>query len=315
MAAAMLRGQNSLGRCMESKVVINTGTLEKICNDPNWILENEEEFWEKERSQKLTTLWAEEIHYSIPYDKWREEIKEWARIPLDERKSHTFMKNCTKILEGKEAFLEKALPHICAYLPEHADLNVTIHFTAFIPSRAFAHEDVVMNVAAPYWNNNVDNILNALVHEISHAGYGYCRDIRTEKKLENETLYRMLDNMHNEGFCSYVAYKALPVFPAPDELDYKLTENTTDVERLLEELNIVFSKIDELPEKELRKLVMEKCIMGRGYYVVGISMCKVIEETLGKMALVSTLTEGPVSFLRLYNSLAKRARSLCIGLF
>jgi hypothetical protein len=292
---------------------MNTETLEKICNDPNWILENEKEFWEKERPQKLTKLWADEIHYSISYEKWREQMKEWAKILSDERPSHIFMKNCIKILDAKEAFLEKALPHICSYLPEHADLDVKIHFTAFIPSRAFAHEDIVMNVAAPYWNSNTDNILNALIHEISHAGYGYCRDIRTEKKLKNETLYRMLDNMHNEGFCSYVAYKALPVFPAPDEVDYKLAENAWDVERLFGEVNSVFSKIDELSEKELQKLVMEKCIMGRGYYVVGISMCKMIDQTLGKMVLVNTLTKGPVSFLLLYNSLAKEKTRLDVN--
>jgi len=104
-----------LGRCLESKVVINTGTLEKICNDPNWILENKEAFWEKERPQKLTRLWAEEIHYSIAYEEWGEKIEEWVRIPLDERRNHIFMKNCTEILRGKESFLEKALLHICSY--------------------------------------------------------------------------------------------------------------------------------------------------------------------------------------------------------
>jgi len=120
----------------------------------------------------------------------------------------------------------------------------------------------------------------------------------------------MLDNMHNESFCTYVAYKALPIFPAPNELDYKLAEDTSDVERLLEEVNTVLSKIDELPEKNLQKLVMDKCIMGRGYYVVGINMCRVIEETLGKIALASTLTKGPVSFFELYNSLVEEKARL-----
>jgi hypothetical protein len=46
---------------------MNTENLERICNDPNWILENEKEFWEKERPQKLTKLWADEIHYAIPF--------------------------------------------------------------------------------------------------------------------------------------------------------------------------------------------------------------------------------------------------------
>lgn len=293
---------------------MNTETLEKICKKPDWILRNEKEFWETERPQKLTKLWADEIHYSISYDKWREQMSEWARIPSNERESHVFMKNCARIIGAKETFLKKALPHICSYLPENTNLNVNIYFTAFIPSRAFAHEDIVINVAAPYWNNDADNILNTLLHEISHAGYGYCRDLRTERKLKNETLYRILDNMHNEGFCTYVAYKALPIFPAPDEVDYRLAENASDVERLFGQVNSVFSRIDQLSEEELQKLVMEKCIMGRGYYIVGISMCKMIEQRLGRIALVNTLTNGPVSFLLLYNSLVKEKNRLNINI-
>ena len=36
-------------RCLESKVTIDTSTLERIAYDPQTILENEEAFWEEEK--------------------------------------------------------------------------------------------------------------------------------------------------------------------------------------------------------------------------------------------------------------------------
>lgn len=294
-----------MGRCEKSKISFNTETLEKIVNDPHAILGDEESFWEDEKPQEYTKLWAKAVNYPIPYDEWRERIREWAEVPPDERKDHIFMENATRIIKGKEEFLRRAVPHLCSYLPEDASLDITVYFTAFIPSRAFAMGEIVINIAADYWKNNADNILNVLVHEIFHVGYSYCRDMRTEEKMDNETLYGMLDNFQSEGVCTYVGYRALPFFPAPDEKDYTLLDDMAEVRRLLKDVNFVFSEVDELPSEEVQKLAWEKCVIGRGYYVVGAYMCKVIEEKRGKEALIETLTTGPVSFVNLYNSLVE----------
>lgn len=224
------------------------------------------------------------------------------------------MRNAKKIINCKKEFLEKALPFLCSYLPEGVNLNVTVHFTAYIPSRAFAHEDIVINVNADYWKGNVENILNALIHEIFHAGYSYCRDLRTEERLKDERLYSRLDNLQSEGICTYVGCRALSAFPSPDEKDYRLLDSISEVKKSLKDVNDVFSKIDNLSEEELQKLVWKKCVMDRGYYVVGANMCRVIEEKKGRKRLIDSLTEGLVSFLKLYNSLVKREMRLQIKL-
>jgi hypothetical protein len=294
-----------MGRCEKSKISFNTETLEKIVNDPHAILGDEESFWEEEKPQEYTRMWAEAVNYPIRYDEWRGRIREWAEVPPEERKDHVFMENATRIIEGKEEFLRRAVPHLCSYLPEDASLDITVYFTAFIPSRAFAMGEIVINIAADYWKNNADNILNTLVHEIFHVGYSYCRDMRTEEKPDNVMLYGMLDNFQSEGVCTYVGYRALPLFPAPDEKDYELLDDMAEVRRLLEDVNLVFSKVGELANEEIQKLAWEKCIIERGYYVVGAHMCMVIEEKRGKEALIGTLTKGPVSFVKLYNSLVE----------
>jgi hypothetical protein len=289
--------------CKESQITINTATLEKIVFDPRAVLANEESFWENERPQKLTRKWAGQVNYDIPFDKWRAQVGEWAELSLDERQNHVLMQNTRKIIEAKGEFVNKAIPHLCSYLPQDADLNVAIQLTAFIPPSAFACEDIVISINSPYWKDNVENVLNLLAHEIFHAGYSYCRDLMTDEKLEDETLYRMLDNFHSEGICTYVGYQALSLFPAPDVDDYTLLDSPGDVKRLLDDVNGVFAKADELPDDKLQQLAWEKCVIGRGYYVVGAYMCRVIEENKGRDALINNLLQGPISFIKLYNSL------------
>ena len=296
----------SMSRCQESVVVFSTATLEKIIDTPESVLENEEQFWENERSQKLTKLLAENIGHEIQFEKWRENMRSWAAIPLEERSNHVFMQNARKIIDSKEVFLEKAIPHICSFLPEDAEIDITIHFTAFIPSRAFAHQDIVINVSAPYWNDNADNVINTLVHEIFHVGYGYYRDIRQEPPIENEALYNTVDILVNEGICTYVAYKALPVFPAPDEKDYQLLENFPDVQQLFDDLNSVLTQIGKVSSEELQQLVYKKCVIGRAFYPPGAYMAKIIDEEKGRDTLIQKLIEGPGSFIKLYNTLVKK---------
>jgi hypothetical protein len=44
-------------------------------------------------------------------------------------------------------------------------------------------------------------------------------------------------------------------------------------------------------------------VTNRAYYIVGAHMARVIQAERGKTALVETLAKGPLSYIRLYNSL------------
>jgi hypothetical protein len=288
--------------CLRSKISFDTWSLERIVDDPLWVLGNEESFW-GEKAQRYTLDWVKQVNYEFSFEDWRQRMREWAEAPLEERRDHAYIRIANRITEGKEVFLERALPHLCSYLPEGVDLSIGVYFTAFIPPRAFSMGEIVFNVAATYWCGNADNILNSLVHEIFHVGYSHCRDDRTEETPHKGVLYDMLDNLQSEGVCTYVAYEVLPIFPAPDEKDYELLEDASEVRRLLGDLNSVLTKAGRLPDEEAQKLAWEKCVIGRAYYVVGAHMCRTIEEHMGRDALIETLTTGPAYFVELYNSL------------
>jgi hypothetical protein len=68
-------------------------------------------------------------------------------------------------------------------------------------------------------------------------------------------------------------------------------------------LNDLFLKANTLTDKELRKKTVEIGIRGKAYPVVGAHMAQTIEAKLGLDALKETITQGPLSFLKTYNSL------------
>ncbi|WP_455141470.1 DUF5700 domain-containing putative Zn-dependent protease [Candidatus Hodarchaeum mangrovi] len=297
----------------EPYIKFSTSTLEKIIFHPEDILKREEEFWENERAQWCTKLWAKNVNYEINFDEWRDKILFWSKLSENKRQKDGIMKNSRKIIEGKELFLNKALPHLFSYSPRGSieNYDVTIQFTAFNPTHAFAMEDIVIDISAPYWQNNLDIIYNTLIHELFHCCYSWCRDHRTEGKLNrNDILNYILDNFQSEGICTFVGYKAQHLFPASNIQDYTLLENEIELKRLLNEVNKLFLNIGKLSDEELKKIAWNIGVIKRGYYVVGAHICQIIDEKVGRNSLLETLTTGPFSWIRLYNTLVNNGMKI-----
>lgn len=105
----------------------------------------------------------------------------------------------------------------------------------------------------------------------------------------------------NEGICTYVGYRALPIFPVEDERDYRMLEDENEVCRLLADTNVVLSQYSKLSGEELQKLSWDKGVMERAYYVTGAYMCKVIDEKEGRDALIHVYSQGLISIIERYN--------------
>lgn len=296
--------------CLKSEILFETGTLEKIVRQPQDVLDNEESFWADEKPQIYTRVWAEGVNAKISYDRWRSQVRELAELRPAERGQHPLLRMTDAIIAEKGKFLAEAIPHICSYVAEGTSLDIPVYFTAFVPPRSFVSGGVVINVSAPYWRGNADNILNNLTHEIFHVGYSRMRAGRTEAPLDDEHLYGMLDALQNEGTATYVGYQAVEAFPAPGERDYRMLENPAHVRRLLGEVNDLFAQVGTLPQDELRRLAWRVGVTRRGYYIVGAMMAQTIDAELGREELIRTLAVGPVSFVELYNSLVADDRQV-----
>lgn len=296
--------------CTKANLVFSADSLETLVNEPERVLAEGEAFWARTPAQQYTQMWAEAVGYEIDYEKWRDDVSSLQGLTELDRRRHPLVQTARKIVDGQTLFLSRALPHICAHLPQGADLDVSVYFTAFIPARSFLWEGIVINVNAPYWHGEPDNIFNNLVHEIWHVGYAKNRDLRTEEVTVDEIRFDMLDTLQNEGTATYVGYRASNIFPAPDEKDYQLLENEKEVERLLAEVNHLFAQAEALPSAELERLVWEKGVIGRAFYIVGAFMAETIESMLGREALVATVRAGPITFADSYNSLVEVGQKL-----
>ena len=260
-------------------------------------------FWQNEKPMRYTQIWAEAVNVRIPYMRWWVQVVVPTDLTQEKRRTHPMLVMTDSIIAVQGDFLAEAIPHVCSFLPDTIDISIPVYFTAYVPRLSFVSGGVVINVSATYWKGNVENILNNLTHEIFHVGYSHTRPRRTEAALENEQVYGMLDALQNEGTATYVGYLADQTFPAPDEVDYRLLQSPEDVSRLLAEVNALFAQVGVVSEEELQQLSWRKGVTDRGYYIVGAHMAQTIDVQLGRDALKRTLTDGPVAFVTLYNSL------------
>ena len=290
----------------KSQITLSTDNLDKLVNHPEDVLANYEEFWETERVQFCTKKWADHLNYEIPHDKLIVMIQEWADLSPEEREAHSLKKNAAILIAQKDALLEKALPHLHSFFPPETDLSVTVHLTAFNPSRGFAMLDIIINVQAPHWQEDARNILNAIVHEIGHVGHSYCRTLWTEEKAEPEMKQRVLDNINSEGICTYIGYTAREFAPAPGDQDYPQVDNSKRVKEAFAQTNEIIAQIGKVPDDEIQKLTWETGIQDRAYYVVGTHICKTIDQELGREALIKALSTGPQFWVNRYNQLVPK---------
>lgn len=292
------------GSCLGSVIPFETTTLEAILLEPGRVLEEGRDFWEGQKPLVLAQSWADEVGSRNPYRAFRGRVQALERRPAGEESTLSLTAMMNALRSSEEAWATRALPHLCSFFPVDVELNIPAFFVAFIPPRAFANTDgIVIDVAAEYWEGNPDNILNSLIHEFFHIGFGQTRQHRCEAPLENERLYGALEMLQSEGMAVWVAYSALEDFPAPNEVDNDLLENPEEVTRLLDAVNQLLSNSVSERVRNWGRLAWQIGVTNRGYYVVGAHMARTIEEELGREALIRTLTQGPLSYARLYNSL------------
>lgn len=290
--------------CLGSSIPFETSTLERIVHATEDVLERGREFWETEKPLIYVQGWADEVRSPNPYERFRESLEGLASGSEAAGQTQTLVQITEAVIARQEEWQKKAIPHICSFFPAEVDLSRPAYFVAFVPPRAFAtSEGIVVDVSSDYWEGNPDNILNMLVHEFFHTGFGQLRRVRTETPLDQARLDSMAESIQNEGMAVWVAYDARDEFPAPGEVDNRLLNDPERVAGLRTALNGLFERALTISDDQLRRQGWSIGVTNRAYYVVGAHMARVIQAELGKEALVETLEKGPLSYIRLYNSL------------
>ena len=122
----------------------------------------------------------------------------------------------------------------------------------------------------------------------------------------------MLDALQNEGLATYVAYEAQTTFPAPGERDYPMLDDPAQVRRLRMLLNGLFAQVGTASADQVTRWAWTRGVTMRGYYVTGAHMARTIDAARGRDALIATIRQGPVSFVRAYNTLVPEGERIVV---
>ena len=298
---------------LHAHIEFDDSSVEEIFNRPERILSDPERFWRDNKTYRLVAMWHNSSRTPIPHEEWKNQIGVLASLGSEERARQPASRITSELMAATDLFREKAVPHICSFLPQEGlDLRTAIHFTGLTVPHAFQiHSHIVLDVANPYYGGNATGILNCLVHEVFHIGFGNHQRLRRELDLDNAAINSMLNSLQNEGMATYVAYQAQPIFPAPDDRDYKMLERDEDVRRLLKDLDNLFREAKSMNSDKLWTKGWEIGVQKRAYYVVGAFMTKMIDEILGRKAVLAAVEEGPRAFVHTYNSLVGPEMWLC----
>ncbi|UCC39514.1 MAG: hypothetical protein JSV96_17305 [Candidatus Aminicenantes bacterium] len=291
--------------CNKSKITFDTSSLKYIFLHSEEILLDPEEFWESDPAYKIIKKILTYLKRPIPYEKWKKNIGAIAELSQEERKKNQYYLIAGEIEEKVDYVNSTAVSYVCSYFPKASklDISFTVHLTAYTGAyRTMYQNTLVIDAAHSRWGGSSEKILNNLVRVLFDIGYSKIRAFRTEEPLHKK-VYRLLELLHIRGMCTYVAYKALHLLPAVDIPEFTMLENHSEVARLRNNLNNVFSNAKKMSEEDLWKSANKIGIRDKAYYVVGAYMAKTIEEKLGRKGLMDTLTKGPRGFVQTYNSL------------
>jgi hypothetical protein len=292
--------------CLQSKIKFDDSSIEKLVLHPEDVLADPNLFWESDSAYRLVKLWHQWVSLPIQMDKWKGWVQELKNRSADQREKNTQLIAVKSMIKKEKEFNDKAIPYICSFLPKDCpDISTTIYFTTAIMANGFQMgNDIVI------YGENADKD-NLLIHELFHKGQRACKSMIDENESKDSAMDQFYINLLIEGTATYVAYNALKEFPNVDPLirnDYRLLQDANALNRLLKKLNETLknapsSVAAEAGQKEFMASLWQVGSTDRAFYVVGWYMAKTIDEKLGRDALAGTISKGPRSFLRTYNSL------------
>lgn len=297
-----------------SKIRFDDTSIQIIFSNPSSILRDVKSFWENNVPYQMATIWAQSNSIPVNYEKFTNIIEEIEKSSPTERKRNKLYIVWQEIMDKSKTSLAEAIPHIYSYLPTMSGkIETTVYLASFARPRAFVCKgNVIMNLSHEFWKNDVNMILNSVVHEIFHIGHGLCHNFYQaylNSDSAEERSKAIMNGLQSEGMATYVAYRALDIFPSTElDPDYAMIEDERDIEILGEKVNNMFRLSKSASIDEIREYFWQEGVMGRALYVTGAYMAKCIEEDRGRKSLVETLVREPKEFVDDFNQLNSKVK-------
>jgi len=293
-------------------VHFDISSIEKIFNEPQWVIDNYDQFSKDDVAYRTADAWHQGSNYPKDPDSWKEQMEGLAAKTKADRLKDPGYNLAKDLYEKKDLFQKRAVAHVEGFLPNLDKIHeeTTIYITAYtVPYSFMNNGNSVLDTTSPYWKGDLNFTLNVTTHELFHVGYGLNRGYREEEALENDLRNSLVEQLHNEGIATYVGYTIQNLFPCQGP-DHIMMDNPDAVKKKIAMVNNIFFSVDNVSLEEMEKISWDDGVMARAYYVAGGHMARTIDQGLGRGALVETIAQGPLSFIDTYNSLVTPDRQV-----
>jgi len=292
--------------CKGTEVIFDVSAVETLYLHPHEVLRNVDSFWNSNMGYQLTRQYHNNNRIPLEIEEWKARVVEISALTESEANEQAALLTVRGIEKLKPVLMERGLEHISSFLPATAPpVKVPVYLISDIKPAAFAYPGgILMNVNSPRFNDDPSVIMNIITHEVYHYGFANTIAYRTEYELENEPLDFVLSFLLNEGMATYVSFSARDFFPNDFVPDYKMIEDPEQVRKNIEKVDNLFEQAEYLSSDSIRKVAWHTGIIERSFYIAGGYMAWLIEERMGREALVEVMCSGPLSFIKMYNTLA-----------
>jgi tetratricopeptide (TPR) repeat protein len=302
------------GYCEQYGIEIDGSSVEMIFQHPEMVLADPEAFLGSDTATLVFYKLHAEWNTPLNVKRWTRQIEKISGLPEGKKEQESTYKFAREVAAGQETWCKIAVPHVLSYLPGGTDLNTTVYLLAFDPlvSGQGVWGRIVMSLSHPlyvnaesFFNRGTTSVLNILTHELFHVGYSNVKLNQSEITLASSAEQALLVALQNEGMAVRTAYTLREYYPCPLETVYLSHQCKPCVRYMIGRVNRIFDKAGSISEaksyKKIRRLYNNSAV-----YMVGGYMAEMIEEHLGKEALVNTLEIGPRAFVQAYNSIAEQ---------
>ncbi len=292
--------------CKGTEINFDVSAVEILYHQPHEVLRDVDSFWNSNQGYRLTIQYHNNNRVPLEMEEWKARAGEIAALTESEANEQPALRTVRGIAELKPVLMERGIQHISSFLPADAPpVKVPVYLISDIKPAAFAYPGgILMNVNSPRFNGDPSVIMNIITHEVYHCGFANTIAYRTEYELENESLDFVLSFLLNEGMATYVSFSARDFFPNDFVPDYRMMQDPEQVRRNIEKVDNLFEQAEYLSSDSTRKVAWQTGIIERSFYIAGGYMAWLIDQRMGREALVEAMCAGPLSFISIYNSMA-----------
>jgi hypothetical protein len=308
--------------CAQYGIQFDTTSIDKLYLGPETVLAAPEKFLSEDPAYLL--LGESRLKGASPfqYEAWLRKIENLASQSLEQRQEHTPFRLYTLIMAHRQSFCKEIGHSVLSYLPEGADLGVTIYLTALdepVPAQTGSGE-IAFSLSHPLFRyaalihepTGLSTFYNLALQELHHIGFSNVFEWPSEEEhRENEIVIDMLVGLQNDGIATYIEYELFDRYPSPFEYFLYLLDKEPVVRWYIREMNDLFAIAQTRPEPfsaaydETYRQIGALCYRQKGFYIVGGYMAMRIEQELGREALAQTISGGYETFTEAYNKVAE----------